>query len=73
MDKKRRLELSKGIDIRDFRDLCPRDRLPDDPEDTRNLSEGERYWIQTVDPFMHRQLLQLLSVNAFLAQECSAK
>ena len=54
-----------------FRDLRPRDKLPEDPEDTRLLSDGEKFWITQAAPLLHRQLLQILSIGAFLAQETS--
>ena len=73
MSNQHRVALIKGIpDIRTFRDLGPRDHLPEDPDDTRDLSDGERVWITRIAPALHRQLLQILSVNAFLAQELSA-
>jgi len=71
---KRRVALVKGIpDIRDLRDLAPRDTLPSDPEDTRDLSEGEKHWIVYIAPLLHRQLLQVLSVSALLAQETTGE
>jgi hypothetical protein len=73
MEKARRVALLKGLpDIRSFRDLGVRDRLPDDPEDSKHLTEGERFWITNAAPHLHRQLVQLLSVCAYLAQESAA-
>ena len=73
MERQRRAALVKGLpDIRDFRDLVPRDRLPQDPDATRHLSDGEKYWITQVAPKLHRQLLQILSIGAFLAQESAS-
>jgi len=70
MGKQRRVMMLKDIpDIRDFRDLSPKDKLPQDSEDTKNLTEGEKFWMVQAAPTMHRQLLQILSVSAFLAQE----
>jgi hypothetical protein len=74
MEPKRRTMLLRDVpDIRSFRDLTPRNRLPEDPEDTKSLSEGERYWITTVAPTLHRQLVQMLSVGCFLAQESAVQ
>jgi hypothetical protein len=73
MEKARRVKLLKGLpDIRAFRDLTARSRLPDDPEEVKHLSEGERFWITQAGPAIHRQLVQLLSLGAFLAQESAA-
>ena len=73
MEPKRRALLLKDLpDIRPFRDLVPRNGLPEDPEETKNLSAGERYWITTVGPAPHRQLVQMLSLGCFMAQESAA-
>lgn len=74
MERQRRAALLKGVpDIREFRDLVPRDRPPMDPDATKHLSEGERYWIMQAAPKLHKQLLQILSIGAFLAQESTAQ
>jgi hypothetical protein len=71
MERSLRSALLKGIpDIRTARDLSPRDRLPEDPEDSQRLSNGEKFWLTSGAPMLHRQLLQALSFSVFLTQEC---
>src|SRR5690348_3800882 len=70
MERSRRAIFLRNIpDIRDFRDLKPKDSLPDDPEDVKHLGGGERYWITQAAPLLHRQLVQILNVGAFITQE----
>jgi hypothetical protein len=73
MEPRRRTSLLRDVpDIRSFRDLTARSRLPDDKDDTKHLSDGERYWITNAAPTLHRQLVQMLSMGCFLAQESAS-
>lgn len=70
MKKDWRLSLLKGVpDVRGTRCLSAKDRLP---EGAGYLDAGDRFWITSAAPTLHRQLLQCLSISTFMAQESSS-